>query len=219
MANLRGRSDEMMKGGESGKMPMKPPTSDKRPHMAGSPPPDVTREKAQAEVVEADAQVGDQQMEQLGKDAPQPQRPLPMSVVKNFVKALNDATAFLSDGKIPPIGPDMPEQADAWNKPLPAQIYAMTKIMIQAIKMADAGGKFTSMMYDPVAAASTPEGMRDATGKLMLMSRSADLKAAVSRPPSEVGPAGQPPAAPEPEAPPAPAGGQPPADEVAQPVV
>lgn len=215
MPSLRGRSDS-----PAAKAPPAP-ISDRRPHMAGAPPTDVPRAKAEADVVEKDAEVGDAQIAALGKDAPQPTQPYPMSVVTNLVKAINDATAFLSDGKIPPIAPELPERVTSWNNPLPPEVYAMTKIVVQAVKMADKEGKFATMMYDPAASAATPDGLRDMTGKLMMMARNTDLKAAVSRPNEEVNPAEAPsPAAPETQAPPPPIpGGGAPADEAAMPAV
>lgn len=204
--NLRGQSDKSMppKG--------KPPISDKRPHMAGSKPPDVQREQAQEQVLDKQVEIAEKRIAEVGKAAPQPVRPIPLQVLANLTKALNDTVSFLSNGQIPPV--EMPEAArggGVWNKPIPAEIFGTLLVTMKAIEMIDAGGEFASYRMDPMTLATTPEGIREMTGKLMMMQRDEKLRAAASKPPAATGADAPPMAPPAPEAPPmeggAPGGG------------
>ena len=213
--NLRGASDKTTP-------PKSAPVSDRRPHMAGSKPPDVERKRIEEEVLDKQAAAGDARVEEVGKSAPPVARPIPLSVLSNFVKALNDTIAFLSNGAIPPVA--MPGGADnggVWNKPLPPAVFGTLLILLKALEMIDKGGQFASYRFDPMSLATSPEGLREMTGKLMMMGRDEKLREAASKPmePGDESAPPPPPAEGKPPTEPPMAGGPPPGGDPGMPMM
>ncbi len=190
-----------------------PKPKGKTPHMKGSSPmaeDEYERMEAEEGVTETDEALGDSELMSAGATAPQPTTPIPMTDVKAWTDAVNEAVGVLANGQVPPVTAELPEQASEWNKPLPANVFGLTVILMAAVAQQDPGGQFASLTFDPVALGSSPEGVKEMTDKLRMMASDPALKEALGKPVGEVDPSmvsgGAPSGAPMPPQPPMPGG-------------